>query len=210
MPKNTSQSRISFKQTTPTNIEIIQDGKTVIGQIWSYDDKQNMYPYSETNGYTEKNAIQICGFNNISQTWKCYVFENTKDVVVDFNPPKPDHTENENQTPLHIPCFIQLPISEKEPIFHKIIQHCGDLFNLIDIERCAMQYHGVMCKKMYTEIVKRKYNVHDLSEQLFGYSYQYLIDTAWNHLYNIHDQLRQILPCSNGEKAIKLTYFTDK
>lgn len=88
--KSKSKSRVTFKLTSPTHVDILQDGK-VIGQIWSYDPKQDCYPYEEDNNggqYTEKNGIQICGFNNVSHIWDCHIFPNTKDMVVDFNSPK--------------------------------------------------------------------------------------------------------------------------
>jgi hypothetical protein len=83
---NVCKSRISFKQINKTEVEILQDG-IVVGKIWSYLQKQGDYPYK--NGYTKKdgelNGLQICGFQNFSIVWDCGMFNDTKDVVVDFN-----------------------------------------------------------------------------------------------------------------------------
>ena len=44
-----------------------------------------------------KNAIQVCGFDRISEVWGCGLFQGKKDVVVSFTPEGDYYEEKEKR-----------------------------------------------------------------------------------------------------------------
>jgi hypothetical protein len=80
--KDKKKSRITFKQTSDTEVKVFLDGKQV-GNFWSQDDGGTFpYPHDESSDC----SVQICGFDNISATWGCGIYQGTKDCVVGFLP----------------------------------------------------------------------------------------------------------------------------
>lgn len=70
---------------SPTYISIMRSGKR-IGQIFSQAEN---HPYPHDDSEYCLNAIQICGFDKISEVWGCGPFHGKKDVVVNFLPEVP-------------------------------------------------------------------------------------------------------------------------
>lgn len=65
---------------------LIKRGDKTIGRVWSEQSNGGLpYPSDATKTYC-KNAIQICGFDKISEIWQCGPFKGKKDCVVSFLP----------------------------------------------------------------------------------------------------------------------------
>ena len=81
--KNTTN--IWFELEGEHYIKIMRNGKQ-IGQIWTEQPKDGMKPYPHEESEYCKNAVQICGFDKISEIWGCGPFQGKKDVVISFLP----------------------------------------------------------------------------------------------------------------------------
>ncbi len=85
------KTKITFKLITKTEIKIFQ-GKKEVGQIWSqYENNRTPYPHKNTQYCL--NAIQICGFDKMSEVWGCGIYKGKKDCVVSFMPNTVWHDE---------------------------------------------------------------------------------------------------------------------
>jgi hypothetical protein len=80
------KTKITFKLETDTYISVMRNGKK-IGHIYSQlKSKDYNKPYPHTENEYCLNAIQICGFDKISEVWACGPFHGKKDVVIHFTP----------------------------------------------------------------------------------------------------------------------------
>jgi len=77
------KTKIIFAKESDTSIGVWRDGKE-IGHIWSEGNTGRM-PYPHDDSHYCKNAIQICGFDAVSETWGCGIFKGKKDLVVSFD-----------------------------------------------------------------------------------------------------------------------------
>ena len=86
------KTKITFKLESDTYISVLREGK-IIGHI--YSERKDIYkvgeesgghPYPHDNSEYCLNAIQICGFDKISEVWGCGPFHGKKDVVIHFTP----------------------------------------------------------------------------------------------------------------------------
>lgn len=105
------KTNITFKAETDTYISVWRNGKQ-IGQIYSQtDDKQHNTPYPHEQSIYCLNAIQICGFDKISEVWGCGPFHGKKDVVVHFIPM--DDEYNQKRLKFY-ETYVQNKINKKE------------------------------------------------------------------------------------------------
>lgn len=95
-----STTKITFKLESPTYVSIIRAGKR-IGHV--YSDREESYkvgddaggkPYPHEESIYCLNAIQICGFDKISETWGCGPFHGKKDCVMHFLPLTDDYIKS--------------------------------------------------------------------------------------------------------------------
>jgi len=77
------KTKITFEKKSDTSIGVWREGKE-IGCIWSEKSAGGM-PYPHDDSIYCKNAIQICGFDAVSETWGCGIFKGKKDLVVSFD-----------------------------------------------------------------------------------------------------------------------------
>lgn len=83
--KDNDKTKITFKlNKNKTSIDIMRHDKK-IGHIYSQAE-DGMTPYPHNNTIHCLNSVQICGFDDISQTWGCGPFRGKKDCVIKFMP----------------------------------------------------------------------------------------------------------------------------
>ena len=77
------KTKITFKQTSDTHVDILINGK-LVGDIWSRLSDKSL-------SYSGEDSIQICGFVERSTVWDCGRFLN-KDMCLIFAKDKNNRT----------------------------------------------------------------------------------------------------------------------
>jgi len=113
MTKTKTKITFEIENKEHTSVKIMRDNK-LIGRVWSENqgDSSLKLPYPHNDSDYCRNAVQICGFNRISETWSCGVFEGTKDCVISFTPDNEYYNKKRKKYFEYVKGFMQQDIKK--------------------------------------------------------------------------------------------------